>query len=76
MVHSNKFSARLSKADVENLIAIADALRSSKRPFINRSEALKFALAVVAADATRFVPTLMAPEGHPWRGSDGATVVA
>ena len=71
-----RLTIRISKTDADNIIAIANALRSGRRPFPTRTEAVKLALAVVAADATRFVPPLMAPQGHPWRGTDGATVVA
>ena len=71
-----RLTIRVSKTDADNIIAIANALRSGGRPFPTRTEAVKLALAVVAADAARFVLPLMAPQGHPWRGSNGATVAA
>lgn len=51
----DKITIRLNHNDTENVVAIANALRSDRQPFINRSQALKFALATVAADPKRFV---------------------
>jgi hypothetical protein len=65
-----RLTIRIDQTDADNIIAIADAMRSCRRPFPTRTETVKLALAVVAADATRFVPPLMAPQGHPWRGGD------
>lgn len=51
----DKITIRLNRNDSENVVAIANALRNDRQPFINRSQALKFALATVAADPQRFV---------------------
>jgi hypothetical protein len=84
----DRLTIRINQTDADNIITIANALRSGRRPFPTRTEAVKLALAAVAADAARFVPPLMAPRGHPalrtnskraiavGRGTDGTTVVA
>jgi hypothetical protein len=46
---------RLSQTDAENIVTIANAMRSERQPFITRSAALKLALTAVAADPERFV---------------------
>ncbi len=71
-----RLTIRINQTDADNIIAIANALRSGRRPFPTRTEAVKLALAVVATDAARFVPPLMAPQRYPGRGIDGTTVVA
>jgi hypothetical protein len=63
--HGHKLTIRLTKTDADNFVAIAGALRTSRRPFVNRSEAVKFALALAAAIAQRFA-----------QGAAGATVAA
>ena len=51
----SKLSIRLSQADTQNIVTIANAMRSDRQPFITRSAALKLALTTVAADPERFV---------------------
>jgi hypothetical protein len=54
--HGRKIDDRISKTDADNIITIANALRSGRRPLPTRAEAVRLALAVVVADAARFVP--------------------
>jgi hypothetical protein len=51
----DKLTVRLSQADAANIVAIANAMRSERQPFVTRSSALKLALTAVAADPERFV---------------------
>ena len=60
-----RLTIRINRADADNIITIANALRTGRHPFPTRTEAVKLALAVVAADAVRFVP-----------GRDAAAVAA
>jgi hypothetical protein len=62
----DKLSARLSESDAANLVAIANAMRTDRQPFVTRSAALKLALKVVAEEPHRFVE-----EGRG--GPEGAT---
>jgi hypothetical protein len=51
----NKITIRLAKSDTANIIAIATAMRTDAAPFVTRTEAMKFALATVAADPQKFL---------------------
>ena len=55
-IMKQRLTIRIDQPDADNIFAIANALRSGRRPFPTRTEAAKLALAVVAADAARFVP--------------------
>jgi hypothetical protein len=51
----NRVTMRLGTADAEAIKAIARALRTDSHQFITRTDALRFALAAVAKDPSRFV---------------------
>jgi hypothetical protein len=51
----DKLSVRLTAADTANVVTIAEAMRSDRRPFVTRSAVLKLALKVVAEDPKTFV---------------------
>jgi hypothetical protein len=51
----HRVTIRLLKHEAAAITTIANALRSDRNPFVTRTDALKFALAVVAKDPEEFI---------------------
>ena len=55
-MNTERLAFRFTQNDRDNLVAIATGLRTTGRPFANKTDALRHALILAATAAARFVP--------------------
>ena len=60
-IQNRRLAMRPTEADLSNLDAIAAMLRANGTPYTTRSDALRFALATIAATMTAKTPSKDGP---------------